>query len=82
VAIQTRTNPTGLLAGQSETAAVWDEAFYALATGSWTRGDVAAGATVVGSLTKLFACPGLRVGYVLASRTWSPAWRAVSRGGR
>jgi len=58
-------NPTGLLAGQSETAAVWDEAFYALATGSWTRGDVAAGATVVGSLTKLFACPGLRVGYVL-----------------
>jgi histidinol-phosphate/aromatic aminotransferase/cobyric acid decarboxylase-like protein len=57
-------NPTGRLATPNETAAVWDEAFYPLATGEWTRGD--AGAVVVGSLTKLFACPGLRVGYVLA----------------
>jgi len=57
-------NPTGRLASPDETAAVWDEAFYALATGEWTRGD--AGAVVVGSLTKLFACPGLRLGYVLA----------------
>jgi histidinol-phosphate/aromatic aminotransferase/cobyric acid decarboxylase-like protein len=56
-------NPTGLLAPPSETAAVWDEAFYPLATGAWTRGDV--GAVVVGSLTKLFACPGLRLGYIL-----------------
>ena len=31
--------------------------------GRWTRGD--ADAVVVGSLTKLLACPGLRVGYVL-----------------
>ena len=47
---------------------MWDEAFYPLATGTWTRGDVAAGraAVVVGSLTKVFACPGLRVGYVHA----------------
>jgi histidinol-phosphate/aromatic aminotransferase/cobyric acid decarboxylase-like protein len=57
-------NPTGRLAGAADSAGVWDEAFYPLATGRWTRGD--AGATVVGSLTKLLACPGLRVGYVLA----------------
>ena len=57
-------NPTGRLAAPGETAAVWDEAFYPLATGTWTRGD--AGAIVVGSLTKVFACPGLRLGYVLA----------------
>lgn len=56
-------SPTGLLAGPHEEAAVWDEAFYALATGQWTRGD---DAIVVGSLTKVLACPGLRVGYVLA----------------
>jgi histidinol-phosphate/aromatic aminotransferase/cobyric acid decarboxylase-like protein len=61
-------NPTGLLAAPSDTAAVWDEAFYPLATGLWSRGDVAAGraAVAVGSLTKVFACPGLRVGYVHA----------------
>jgi len=57
-------NPTGRLAVPDETAAVWDEAFYPLATGAWTRGD--ADAVVVGSLTKVFACPGLRLGYVLA----------------
>ena len=59
-------SPTGLLAGAEETAGVWDEAFFPLATGRWTRGDHRDGATVVGSLTKLFACPGLRVGYVIA----------------
>lgn len=58
-------NPTGRLAGPEERADVWDEAFFPLATGRWTRGDHAAMATV-GSLTKLFACPGLRLGYVLA----------------
>jgi histidinol-phosphate/aromatic aminotransferase/cobyric acid decarboxylase-like protein len=57
-------NPTGLLATPETEAAVWDEAFYALATGEWTRGDEES--VVVGSLTKLFACPGLRVGYVIA----------------
>jgi histidinol-phosphate/aromatic aminotransferase/cobyric acid decarboxylase-like protein len=59
-------NPTGRLAPAGERAAVWDEAFYPLATGTWTRGDAARGSVVVGSLTKLFACPGLRIGYVLA----------------
>lgn len=61
-------NPTGRLAAAGEAATVWDEAFYPLAAGRWSRGDVTAGqaAAVVGSLTKVFACPGLRVGYVHA----------------
>ena len=59
-------NPTGELAGPDEQAGVWDEAFYPLATGRWTRGDAGAGSVVVGSFTKVFACPGLRLGYVLA----------------
>ncbi len=59
-------NPTGELAAADATAGVWDEAFFPLATGTWTRGDADSGAVVVGSLTKLFACPGLRLGYVLA----------------
>ncbi len=58
-------NPTGLLAPPEERADVWDEAFYPLATGEWSRHDEASVA-VVGSLTKLFACPGLRFGYVIA----------------
>ena len=61
---------------------MWDEAFYPLATGRWTRGDAERGALVLGSLTKLLACPGLRVGYVLgpdadviaALRRRRPAW--------
>lgn len=57
-------NPTGRLAPAGEVARVWDEAFYPLATGTWTRADTAA--VVVGSLTKVFACPGLRIGYVIA----------------
>lgn len=68
-------NPTGLLAGAGDRAAVWDEAFFQLATGTWTRGD---DALVVGSLTKLLACPGLRVGYVLGDveelRALQPPW--------
>ncbi len=58
-------NPTGRLADAHERAGVWDEAFYPLATGCWSRGDP--DAVVVGSLTKVFACPGLRLGYVLAA---------------
>jgi histidinol-phosphate/aromatic aminotransferase/cobyric acid decarboxylase-like protein len=72
-------SPTGLLASPTERVDVWDEAFYPLATGRWTRGDEET--VVVGSLTKLLACPGLRVGYVLADpslidrcRTRQPAW--------
>jgi histidinol-phosphate/aromatic aminotransferase/cobyric acid decarboxylase-like protein len=59
-------SPTGHLAAAGERAAVWDEAFYPLATGTWTRGDADTGSWVVGSLTKLFACPGLRMGYLIA----------------
>jgi histidinol-phosphate/aromatic aminotransferase/cobyric acid decarboxylase-like protein len=58
-------NPTGRLLGPDERSAVRDEAFYLLATGQWTRGDQAT--TVVGSLTKAWALPGLRIGYVLAA---------------
>jgi histidinol-phosphate/aromatic aminotransferase/cobyric acid decarboxylase-like protein len=58
-------NPTGVLAGPGERAGIWDEAFYPLATGYWSGHDDAALATV-GSLTKLFACPGLRLGYAIA----------------
>jgi threonine-phosphate decarboxylase len=57
-------NPLGRLALPSDTAAVWDEAFYPLATGAWTRGD--SESWRLGSLTKLWACPGLRLGYVIA----------------
>ncbi len=75
-------NPMGTLAAAGDRAAVWDEAFWPLATGSWTRGDADRGAVVVGSLTKTFACPGLRVGYVLTPtadladrlRLRQPAW--------
>jgi histidinol-phosphate/aromatic aminotransferase/cobyric acid decarboxylase-like protein len=59
-------HPTGLLARADERAAVWDEAFYPLATGTWSRRDP--DAIVVGSLTKVFACPGLRAGYLIAPR--------------
>ena len=58
-------NPTGALRPAEARAAVRDEAFYLLATGRWTRGDE--GTTVVGSLTKAWALPGLRIGYVLAA---------------
>ena len=66
-------NPTGRLAHGD--ADVWDEAFYPLATGRWTSGHP----LVVGSLTKVLACPGLRVGYVLAEpsfvrRLRQPEW--------
>jgi histidinol-phosphate/aromatic aminotransferase/cobyric acid decarboxylase-like protein len=66
-------NPTGRLApGHAD---VWDEAFYPLATGRWTSGHP----LVVGSLTKVLACPGLRVGYVLGEpsflrRLRQPEW--------
>lgn len=78
-------NPTGRLAGDGEEADVWDEAFYPLATGRWTR--AAAGtrpggrdrpAVVVGSLTKVFGCPGLRLGYVV---TPPDGGRALGRPG-
>ena len=73
-------SPTGLLAAPDDhDTGVWDEAFWPLATGTWTRGD---DTWVVGSLTKLYACPGLRTGYALAPtpadaetiRRRQPAW--------
>ena len=60
-------NPLGTLAPAGAKAGVWDEAFWPLATGTWTRGDHLQGSVVVGSLTKLLACPGLRLGYVLCA---------------
>lgn len=54
-------SPSGALAGPDEVAAVWDEAFYPLATGRWTSGR---DAILLGSLTKVFSCPGLRIGYI------------------
>lgn len=62
-------NPLGTLAAADEESAVWDEAFWPMATGTWTRGDADRGSWVVGSLTKLLACPGLRIGYVIAPNT-------------
>lgn len=75
-------NPLGQLAPAGAVAGVWDEAFWPLATGTWTRGDHERGSVVVGSLTKLFACPGLRAGYVLCAdgpllarlRSAQPMW--------
>lgn len=57
-------NPLGQLASHDDVAEVWDEAFYPIATGTWTRGDD--DAWRLGSLTKLWACAGLRLGYVIA----------------
>jgi len=79
-------NPRGLLADPADTARVWDEAFWQLAAGTWTRGDDTAWR--VGSLTKLWACPGLRIGYAIAPderladalRTRQPRWAVNSLG--
>ena len=57
-------NPLGRLARADERAGVWDESFYPMATGRWSRGDDSV--YRIGSLTKLWACPGLRLGYVVA----------------
>ncbi len=75
-------NPLGALAARGDHADVWDEAFYQMATGQWSRGAGDRDTFVVGSLTKLLACPGLRAGYVVAPdpgiadaiRRRMPAW--------
>ncbi|MFK8022747.1 MAG: aminotransferase class I/II-fold pyridoxal phosphate-dependent enzyme, partial [Ilumatobacter sp.] len=68
-------NPLGRLAdlddpeviGPSGELAVWDEAFLPLATGSWTdRRLEDHHVWRLGSLTKLWACPGIRLGYAVA----------------
>ena len=60
-------NPLGRLVQDGESAAVWDEAFWPIATGTWTDRRLD-GQHVwrLGSLTKLWACPGLRLGYLIA----------------
>ena len=75
-------NPSGVLAGPGERADVWDEAFYPLATGQWSAGRPG---VVIGSLTKVFACPGLRLGYVIADDVGrfarhQPEWAVGSLG--
>jgi len=57
-------SPLGRLAEIDDHCEVWDEAFWPMCTGTWTRGDE--DAWRLGSLTKLWACPGLRLGYVIA----------------
>ncbi|MEO6125938.1 MAG: aminotransferase class I/II-fold pyridoxal phosphate-dependent enzyme [Ilumatobacteraceae bacterium] len=57
-------SPLGVIAADSETATVWDEAFWPMTMGTWTRGDDTSWR--LGSLTKLWACAGLRLGYVIA----------------
>ena len=60
-------NPLGRLAASDDDAAVWDEAFWPIATGTWTNRRLDGQAVWrLGSLTKLWACPGLRLGYVIA----------------
>ena len=76
-------SPSGLLAGPADRAGVWDEAFLPLAAGVWTR---ARPGWALGSLTKAFACPGLRLGYAVAPddaaaaalRRARPAWAVDS----
>jgi histidinol-phosphate/aromatic aminotransferase/cobyric acid decarboxylase-like protein len=72
-------SPSGRLAGPDDEAGVWDEAFLPLAAGLWTRGRPG---WALGSMTKPFACPGLRLGYAVAPderaaaavRGARPAW--------
>ena len=72
-------SPSGRLAGPDEPAAVWDEAYLPMSAATWTRGRPG---WAVGSLTKAFACPGMRVGYAVAPdgeaaaalRRRRPAW--------
>lgn len=71
-------NPSGRLSTE-DSPGVWDEAFLPLSAGVWTRSRPG---WALGSLTKVFACPGLRVGFAVAPdpdeadalRRLRPAW--------
>lgn len=59
-------NPSGRLVDDVQPGmvpGVWDEAFLPLSAGVWTRGRPG---WALGSLTKAFACPGLRLGFAVA----------------
>jgi len=72
-------SPSGRLAAPGDQAGVWDEAFLPLAAGVWSRSRPG---WALGSLTKAFACPGLRLGFAVAPdpaaagalRRARPAW--------
>jgi histidinol-phosphate/aromatic aminotransferase/cobyric acid decarboxylase-like protein len=76
-------NPSGRLATRGDRSAVWDEAFLPLSAGAWTRSRPG---WALGSLTKAFACPGLRLGFAVAPdepaatalRRRRPAWAVGS----
>lgn len=53
----------GNASASNRAVTVWDEAFLPLSAGVWTRRRRG---WAVGSFTKAFACPGLRLGYVIA----------------
>lgn len=80
-------NPLGRLAPDGEQAQVWDEAFWPIATGTWTNRRLdAEDVWRLGSLTKLWSCPGLRLGYAIAPdersaeqlRARQPRWSVSS----
>jgi histidinol-phosphate/aromatic aminotransferase/cobyric acid decarboxylase-like protein len=65
-------NPLGVLMDPADApnVVVWDEAFAPIAMGCWTHPSlVDVACWRLGSLTKLWACPGLRIGYVIAPDT-------------
>jgi histidinol-phosphate/aromatic aminotransferase/cobyric acid decarboxylase-like protein len=72
-------SPSGRHAAPGDQADVWDEAYLPMSAGIWTRGRPG---WTIGSLTKAFACPGLRIGYAVAPdedaaadlRRRRPAW--------
>lgn len=78
-------SPSGRLAAPGDQATVWDEAFLPLSAGTWTRGRPG---WALGSLTKAFACPGLRLGFAVAPdgdgaealRRARPEWAVGSLG--
>lgn len=73
-------NPT--IHNPAYSASVWDEAYWPMSTGTWTSGLHQRGAIVLGSLTKVWASPGLRLGYIITPtadlafelREFQPRW--------